>query len=441
MYKSHCAVVTQFDRTWTWLSCREHITFAHQFHQAELSALEVRAATDALLQATGLTSCADLKTGTDVQEEMAFPGLSGGQRRRLSLAVALAKKPALLLADEPTSGLDSAAAVAIMKLLGTLAREASVAVVATIHQPGARVFEQMGELLLLTKGCTAYCGPAGELMGYLDSLGKPVPAGVSVSEHALDLVNADFSSDAAVDAVIDQWKQRAVPPLHAYLTEMPTPPARPAVLVLVRLLLQKHTALLRKDTTYLLGRMILFFMLLTLYGIYLVDARQRHQEDVLLIFYSSYFAFIQVLVKPHATVAESLSRSLISSAHFLLRDVDVVLCLHPGDGHVHLHLPRHGGALAKLPPRDPHRHVRPHRLLARLHPPGHTRGRLHGAGWSGDLLHPLGPELGVLPSDLDAPECRQLVVRRAQRVLRLLWTRHRHGDRRYAHARPRERAS
>jgi len=95
--------------------------------------------------------------------------------------------------------------------------------------------------------------------------------------------------------VIDQWKQRAVPPLHAYLTEMPTPPARPAVLVLVRLLLQKHTALLRKDTTYLLGRMILFFMLLTLYGIYLVDARQRHQEDVLLIFYSSYFAFIQVM--------------------------------------------------------------------------------------------------------------------------------------------------
>ena len=239
MYKSHCVVITQFDRTWTWLSCREHITFAHQFHQAELSALEVRAATDALLQATGLTSCADLKTGTDVQEEMAFPGLSGGQRRRLSLAVALAKKPALLLADEPTTGLDDAASTAIVKLLGKLAREASVAVACTIHQPSASVYAGIDTVLLLTKGCTAYCGPAGKLMGYLDSLGKPVPAGVSVSEHALDLVNADFSSDAAVDEMIREWVPPALasPPSSG---RMPSMPRRASSFRECGLLYQRH---------------------------------------------------------------------------------------------------------------------------------------------------------------------------------------------------------
>ena len=163
---------------------------------------------------------ADLKVGSDIAAELAlagganFPGVSGGQRRRLSLALAIAKKPALLVADEPTTGLDAAAATAIMTLLGQLARDSQMAVVCTIHQPSASVYEGIDTLLLLTKGCTAYYGPSNGLVEYLGTVGKPVPVGSSLAEHALNLVNADFTSDAAVDEMIEAWRKRADGALH-----------------------------------------------------------------------------------------------------------------------------------------------------------------------------------------------------------------------------------
>ena len=227
MYRSYCAVVTQYDRNWTWLTAREHVDLAHAFLQASLTKEARQAANESLLERTGLASCAELQAGTDVKEETGPAGLSGGQRRRLSLAVALAKKPSLLIADEPTSGLDAAAAAAIITVIRDLATEDRVAVLCTIHQPSASVFDSIGQLLILSKGRTAYLGQAAELVAYAASLGKPVPTGVSIAEHMLNLVNADFESDAMVDAVINAWQEKAPPqppPLAA--RSLPTEPVR-----------------------------------------------------------------------------------------------------------------------------------------------------------------------------------------------------------------------
>ena len=206
---SYVGVVMQFDRVWTRLTCREHLTFAFACYQPALKGDLAVSSVKLLLQGTGLTSCADVVAGSELIEEFASSGLSGGQRRRLSLAVALAKKPAVLIADEPTSGLDATAAAAIMKLLGELARDSRVAVMCTIHQPSALMYERLDKLLLLTKGRTAYYGPASGLLTYLDSVGKPLPQGASLAEHALNLVNADFENEAAVDAMVEEWSIRS----------------------------------------------------------------------------------------------------------------------------------------------------------------------------------------------------------------------------------------
>ena len=89
-------------------------------------------------------------------------GLNQEQRKRLTIAVELASKPELLLfLDEPTSGLDSLAAFNIVRFLRRLA-DAGQAVLCTIHQPSAVLFEQFDELLLLKSGGrVVYNGPLG----------------------------------------------------------------------------------------------------------------------------------------------------------------------------------------------------------------------------------------------------------------------------------------
>ena len=103
-------------------------------------------------------------------------GLNQEQRKRLTIAVELASKPELLLfLDEPTSGLDSLAAFNIVRFLRRLA-DAGQAVLCTIHQPSAVLFENFDELLLLKSGgSVVYNGPLGNdskaLIDYLERNG------------------------------------------------------------------------------------------------------------------------------------------------------------------------------------------------------------------------------------------------------------------------------
>ena len=86
-----------------------------------------------------------------------FKGLSGGQIRRLSLAVELISSPAVLLLDEPTSGLDSGSAFAIMGELRLLASYGHT-IICTIHQPSSEVWAKFDQLMLLAQGNVCYMG-------------------------------------------------------------------------------------------------------------------------------------------------------------------------------------------------------------------------------------------------------------------------------------------
>jgi ATP-binding cassette subfamily G (WHITE) protein 2 (PDR) len=79
-------------------------------------------------------------------------GLNVEQRKRLTIGVELVARPALLLfLDEPTSGLDSQTSWSIVNLLTKLSKSGQ-AVLCTIHQPSAILFERFDRLLLLAKG-------------------------------------------------------------------------------------------------------------------------------------------------------------------------------------------------------------------------------------------------------------------------------------------------
>lgn len=123
-------------------------------------------------------------------------GLDQEQRKRLTIGVELASKPELLMfLDEPTSGLDSGAAFNIVRFLRKLA-DAGQAVLCTIHQPSAVLFEHFDELLLLKSGGrVVYHGPLGKdsqpLIHYFESNGAhKCPPNANPAEYMLEAIGA-----------------------------------------------------------------------------------------------------------------------------------------------------------------------------------------------------------------------------------------------------------
>jgi ATP-binding cassette, subfamily G (WHITE), member 2, PDR len=128
-------------------------------------------------------------------------GLNVEQRKLLSIGVELAARPKLLLfLDEPTSGLDSQSSWAICSLLRKLA-DAGQAVLCTIHQPSAILFQEFDRLLFLAKGGkTVYFGNIGAdskiLLDYFHSKGAPrhCDPQENPAEYMLEIVNSGGNS-------------------------------------------------------------------------------------------------------------------------------------------------------------------------------------------------------------------------------------------------------
>lgn len=121
------------------------------------------------------------------------------QRKRLTIGVELVAKPALLLfLDEPTSGLDSQTSWNILQLLRKLTA-AGQAILCTIHQPSAILFENFDRLLFLAKGGrTVYFGEVGTgshiLIDYFVRNGSaPFPKGENPAEVMLAVIGAGMS--------------------------------------------------------------------------------------------------------------------------------------------------------------------------------------------------------------------------------------------------------
>mmetsp|Transcript_15619 Transcript_15619/g.51119 ORF Transcript_15619/g.51119 Transcript_15619/m.51119 type:complete len:606 (+) Transcript_15619:65-1882(+) len=165
-----------------------------------------------LLREFGLESAKDTLVGTIFHK-----GLSGGQKRRLSIAVELVSRPRVVLADEPTSGLDSASAFAVVDQLRKVAKAtgecrtcARVAVAATLHQPSNAVYAFIDDVCFLAKGKVVYFGdPTATLLAFFEGCGYPVPHYANIADFVLSLTNTDFPGHADVDLLTDAFAARS----------------------------------------------------------------------------------------------------------------------------------------------------------------------------------------------------------------------------------------
>mmetsp|Transcript_12335 Transcript_12335/g.23240 ORF Transcript_12335/g.23240 Transcript_12335/m.23240 type:complete len:777 (+) Transcript_12335:495-2825(+) len=115
-------------------------------------------------------------------------GVSGGELKRVSIAIGLINDPLCLFLDEPTSGLDSAIALDVMQAVKVLADEGRT-VLCTIHQPSAAIFDLFGSVILLRAGLTVYFGEGrSQVKDYFVSQGHSYDGYDNVAEYLLETV-------------------------------------------------------------------------------------------------------------------------------------------------------------------------------------------------------------------------------------------------------------
>jgi ABC-type multidrug transport system ATPase subunit/ABC-type multidrug transport system permease subunit len=164
----------------------EAVKFVHELRvEANMSPDEREAAVMDVLRLLGLDSIRDELIG-----DASVRGISGGQKRRVTLARGLAGGSQIVFADEPTSGLSSTDAETVVRAMAVASARTGVAFVTVIHQPRAEVMDLYHSLILLTSspGRVVYNGAYEAAAAYFAAAGSPVPSRGNPADFFLDVI-------------------------------------------------------------------------------------------------------------------------------------------------------------------------------------------------------------------------------------------------------------
>lgn len=184
------AFVRQEDLFFSQLTVRETLSLAVELQLSKVSNPEDREKyVNDLIFRLGLVSCAESIVG-----DAKVRGISGGEKKRLSVACEMIASPSVIFADEPTTGLDAFQAEMVMETLRQLA-QAGHTVVCSIHQPRGSIYTKFDDLILLSEGAVVYAGPAQEEpLVYFAEQGFVCQEHVNPAEFFADLISIDYSS-------------------------------------------------------------------------------------------------------------------------------------------------------------------------------------------------------------------------------------------------------
>ncbi|TYH32921.1 hypothetical protein ES332_D13G023800v1 [Gossypium tomentosum] len=161
--KSISAYVMQHDLLFPMLTVEETLMFAAEFRLPRtMSKSKKRTRVQALIDQLGLRNATETVIGDEGHR-----GVSGGERRRVSIGVNIIHDPIILFLDEPTSGLDSTSAFMI---------------------PSYRILGLLDRLIILSNGQTVYTGLPTNLSLYFSEFGYSIPKKENKTEFALDLI-------------------------------------------------------------------------------------------------------------------------------------------------------------------------------------------------------------------------------------------------------------
>ncbi|BFF94823.1 ATP-binding cassette sub-family G member 1 [Drosophila madeirensis] len=216
-----CGYIMQDDHFFPYFTVEETMLMAATLKISNkcVSMKEKRTLIDYLLNSLKLTKTRQTKCSN----------LSGGQKKRLSIALELIDNPAVLFLDEPTTGLDSSSSFDTIQLLRGLANEGRT-IVCTIHQPSTNIYNLFNLIYVLSAGRCTYQGTPQNTVMFLSSVGLECPPYHNPADFLLECVNGDYDdhTEALAESAKDnRWRydqqlmqgESAEPPSEAQLAK------------------------------------------------------------------------------------------------------------------------------------------------------------------------------------------------------------------------------
>lgn len=179
-----CGFVTQEDNLLPLLTVKETLMFSAKFRLKDMSGKQKEARVESLMQELGL-----LHVGNSFVGDEEHRGISGGERKRVSIGVDMIHDPSILLLDEPTSGLDSTSAFQVIELLSTMSKAKHRTIVLSIHQPSYRIIQYISNFLILSHGSVVHNGSLQLLEESISKLGMQIPLQLNPLEFAMEILS------------------------------------------------------------------------------------------------------------------------------------------------------------------------------------------------------------------------------------------------------------
>ncbi|XP_019865848.1 ATP-binding cassette sub-family G member 1 isoform X2 [Aethina tumida] len=195
-YKKECCYILQDDQLAPFFTVEEIMNIAANLKLGNISDKAKKFLILDILETLGLSMCLTTRCLR----------LSGGQKKRLSIALELIDNPPIMFLDEPTTGLDSSSSTQCIQMLKKLAREGRT-IVCTIHQPSASLFELFDHVFVMAEGYCVYQGASSNTVAYLSSVGFNCPQYHNPADYLLEVANGEYGNFTEVLAKAAQEKK------------------------------------------------------------------------------------------------------------------------------------------------------------------------------------------------------------------------------------------
>ncbi|GBG30503.1 ABC transporter G family member 23 [Hondaea fermentalgiana] len=287
-YRDAVCVIPQADILFPALTPRQSLRYSAMLRlPSSAPASQIEEVVDRLISDLSLTKCKDTPVGDENRR-----GVSGGERKRVSIGTELVVNPSILLVDEPSSGLDSTTAEGVVELLRRLAKEHGQMVICTIHQPSYKLFCSFDKLLLLHHGRVVYNGRTQQpLHDYFISIGFKSPEFENPLDYYMRVLQEREEEDqdffANKWAELDDAKREALDtPRHPTASASGVSEAAMAKMTARNSWMHQFTTLLRRffqdtlrDKTKFAQNLMLKLMTGTMLGIVFVNQARETSLD------------------------------------------------------------------------------------------------------------------------------------------------------------------